>query len=375
MKRSDITAAAILGVSSLLVGLVLVEVLLRLSNSAAEVTNTRFLFITPASFRNEAPLVPAYVPQAEVRQVAIFRIQVGRGVEFVPQYDVRYRSNNQGHIQARDTFCGRETVAVFGDSFTEGQGAKPWFYGLENAVTQPAPQIVNFGIMGTGVGHWAIAFDHYKKCYDIKKLVVVFISDDWYRSVWNFDRQQLACLNEVGPCRETEVLYSSMKPEQDIVSLIRAAKLRDGEREQQYFWRTRLRTVNVVSKAAQVIDEKLVPLSDKQKDRRDHYLTAQQAFGSMAANFDRDSVRLVNVTMVEETSGAPNPETQEVLEWLGKQGYNVSRCPLSRDEFLRYDGHPNETGYKRLRGCVQDAIEAATGRTIFTKTSTHASSQ
>jgi len=53
----------------------------------------------------------------------------------------------------------------------------------------------------------------------------------------------------------------------------------------------------------------------------------------------------------------------------------MSRGPLSRDEFLRYDGHPNETGYKRVPTCVQHAIEATTRRTIFTKAGTNATSQ
>ena len=50
--------------------------------------------------------------------------------------------------------------------------------------------------MGTGVLSWENMISHYKSCFDIKKIVIMFISHDFTRDSWNFPEDQLNCINK-----------------------------------------------------------------------------------------------------------------------------------------------------------------------------------
>src|SRR5262245_22205236 len=62
----------------------------------------------------------SYAPHGEVRNATVYEFPCQPPIL---QYDVRFRANNLGLAQGRDFDATLQTVAVFGDSYTEGQGS------------------------------------------------------------------------------------------------------------------------------------------------------------------------------------------------------------------------------------------------------------
>ena len=124
------------------------------------------------------------------------------------EYDYRFTSNSYGLVQLADFSNTKPTVLFLGDSFTEGQGARPWFYELESNWPRMARyQLVNGGIVGTGVEAWGRLYERLSTRVKIAKVVLIFISDDWNRPVWQFPQQTLECLKAAIRCKGSEDFY------------------------------------------------------------------------------------------------------------------------------------------------------------------------
>ena len=102
------------------------------------------------------------------------------------EYDYRLRTNNYGLAQATDIMPGRRSLLLLGDLFTEGQGAEPWFRLISPVIDELGYQPINGGVLGTGFHQW-LNLDRYLAAQNIqvRKLLVLFISDDYHRPVWS----------------------------------------------------------------------------------------------------------------------------------------------------------------------------------------------
>ena len=87
-----------------------------------------------------------YAPHDEIRQLIGFFTDNDFSVEF----DYRYRTNNYGLVQDADIVPGRESLILLGNSFTEGQGAEPWFRLVSPVIDKLGYQPIIGGILGTG---------------------------------------------------------------------------------------------------------------------------------------------------------------------------------------------------------------------------------
>ena len=118
------------------------------------------------------------------------------------EYDYWFHTNNYGLVQDFDVAPTRRSILLLGDSFMEGQGAEPWFRQLaEHADTLPY-QIINGGLFGTGFEQFG-KLERYlseEKKVQIRKLIVVFISDDYVRQSWHFSEEFLHCLQRDAFC-------------------------------------------------------------------------------------------------------------------------------------------------------------------------------
>mgnify|MGYP006267186491 CR=1 FL=1 len=62
----------------------------------------------------------------------------------------------------KDIYKNDRVLLVIGDSFTEGQGAEPWFYDLEKD-NYLNTKLMNLGIMGSGPMGWLSLTNHLKE--------------------------------------------------------------------------------------------------------------------------------------------------------------------------------------------------------------------
>src|SRR5437016_14288323 len=86
-----------------------------------------------------------YVPHSDIRILLGFISDSDFNVE----YDYHFRTNNFGLVQDADVNLGRDSILLLGNSFTEGQGAEPWFRLVSPEIDKLGYQAVNGGLMGT----------------------------------------------------------------------------------------------------------------------------------------------------------------------------------------------------------------------------------
>src|SRR6266700_4117483 len=147
-------------------------------------------------FRNQGDIY-TYVPHSEIRDVTGFFSDD----DFKIEYDYRFRTNNLGLVQDADIEPNRESLLLLGDSFTEGQGAEPWFRVVSPEIERLGYQAINGGLMGTGFNQW-LALESYLVTQHVRigKLVVLFISYDFNRAVRNLTSNDFRCLSDLALC-------------------------------------------------------------------------------------------------------------------------------------------------------------------------------
>lgn len=97
-----------------------------------------------------------YKPNAVIHAEAFYDIKN----TLLKEYDYQFKTNNLGLVQGQDVDLNKDSLLLLGDSFTEGQGASPWFERLIQA-KQNGLQLINGGLLGTGFEQWGLLHDHH----------------------------------------------------------------------------------------------------------------------------------------------------------------------------------------------------------------------
>src|SRR5271165_812191 len=158
-----------------------------------------------------------YLPHSEIRNVTGFFSDH----DFAVEYDYRFRTNNFGLAQDADIVPGSDSLLLLGDSFTEGQGAEPWFPLVSPAIEKLGYQPINGGVLGTGFQQW-LKLDRYLVANktQIRKVIVLFISDDYHRPVWHIPPNVFDCLSTSPLCRVEQSYFYRLPPLEEVPSWI-----------------------------------------------------------------------------------------------------------------------------------------------------------
>jgi hypothetical protein len=93
-----------------------------------------------------------------------------------------FRTNNLGLVQDADVVPGPQSVLLLGDSFTEGQGAEPWFRLIGPEIERHGYQAVNGGLLATGFEQW-LKLDRHLTANNIRIEKILLYSFAWTISV------------------------------------------------------------------------------------------------------------------------------------------------------------------------------------------------
>ena len=90
-------------------------------------------------------------------------------------------------------------------------------------------QPVNGGVLGTGFQQWLKLGGYLSlKNIDVSKVIVLFISDDYQRPVWNVPSPVFKCISSPSLCRVEQSYFYRLPPPGEMGSWI--ARVRDGRR-------------------------------------------------------------------------------------------------------------------------------------------------
>ena len=287
-----------------------------------------------------------YRPDSAIRSAAYFDTNKG----LVKEYEYQFTTNNLGLVQKADVETGKPSALVLGDSFTQGQGAEPWFEQVAPFFAASNLQPINGGLLASGFRQWMLLHEHLKsRDIVIKKLVVVLISDDYERPVWNFPPHVLECLSNYLACVGDEEFYG-MPPDsgrQAFLEMLRNYK-------DPLVSRARLRGLLPATTLA--------------------YGQARRLAGAAMADDARDSrqIRFFTDRYGENMIFVHLPELEELRDGLDETGLAVreairqsgarlfdgfKHCGLTVEDFYVHDHHPNAAGYVKIADCVREAAK------------------
>jgi hypothetical protein len=326
--------AALLAVVSVIVGIAVVEVLCRLFLPSLTENRSQWVMYLEGRgtiFQNHGDIF-TYLPNEEVRNVNGFLFDGNLKVE----YDYRFRTNNLGLVQDTDVLPGRESLLLLGDSFTEGQGAEPWFRLISPEIVKLGFQPVNGGLMGTGFEQW-LKLDRYLEANDIqiRKVVVLFISDDYRRPVFNITPSMLRCLSSL-PSRHSQECFRS-RFEARVESLL-----------------------PVTYHILQYLKAQLENLTSKTPQR------SREAIAELIKLYDPQNIAFVHLPERDEIDGPDKLGLQarrSIQEAGGKLYDGFQLCHLTPLDYQLNDGHPNRLGYAKIASCVNDVIRQVSAET------------
>lgn len=348
--------ALLLGLAAIILGVLLLETayrVIQLTKPVKQVSgNDRVIFADGGGtiFQNRDDIF-TYIPHNEVRYVTAFF----SGAGFETEYDYRIRTNNFGLVQDNDIEPERKSLLLLGDSFTEGLGASPWFRLLAPEVEKLGYQPVNGGLLGTGFEQW-LKLDRYLKRADIdvEKVMVLFISNDFIRPVWNFTPNNLSCLVSLSECRIDRAVLYRLPPEKELdrwMDKIRQSREETSPLEADFAY-----FLPATHHVYQFLRQKLGH-SEMKERLEEGQQESQAAIRQLIASHGGKNVAFVHLPQKDEIDrpSSLGLEARRAITDAGGKLFDGFRlCRLTARDYFPNDDHPNQAGYGKIEACVSD---------------------
>lgn len=304
-----------------------------------------------------------YHPNKEIRSVTLYSKKIPKNIkDIVLEYDYMIKTNNAGLVMSEKINNGDKVFLIIGDSFTEGQGADPWFYDFEkNSSLKIKP--VNLGILGTGPIQWLELTNYIVKTYNLKVqgIIVNLILPDLDRGMWNFNKFQISCLKTAecpyrGDFQGFDFEKHKYKNEEDLKKYILSrsflplpSHLNENIDEKSY--------TKKLLKKSKIYSELLAPLKYQYIDDDSVYQRNIAALEKLILiSNHKIFINIINtkdhatIKMYEK-----NQTYKKFLKFLEKEKIKYKWCWLNQDYFYKHDVHPNKIGYQHLSSCTLDA--------------------
>ena len=279
-----------------------------------------------------------------------------------PEYAYRITTNSYGLVQLNEPVPDKPAILLLGDSFTEGQGASPWFYDVEKRwPAESQYQLLNGGLFGTGFQHWTPIYRRLAATLQVRKVVILFIAHDWLRFVFARPPETLACLQSLPSCDGSSLFYglpddpAAAEAELQQVARKRAAYVMKVDREQPFVERFAL-----FRYLLQPSYRWLRGTIGGDEPNAVNFAASRQALLDLAAEIGRDNLVLLHLPHREEVDAGPNALSLKGREVIRQAGLKLvdgfAMCGIRPADYHVRDGHPNADGYRKIGLCVERVI-------------------
>jgi hypothetical protein len=335
------------------------ELFLRYSYTPAYEWDSRLMFFSEGeTFRNTSWGGFLYAPNARIRALTYY-ITEPLGPKLAKEFEYNIVTNSYGLVQQNEIDGVKSSILFLGDSYTEGQGASPWFYDFEaHWPKDDHYQVINGGIQGTGIEAWERLYRDISKTAKIEKLVVIFISDDWTRAVWQMPPQYIECLRVASRCNGSDPFLGLPENHAEAEQQIgRIAKARIN------FLALKRRSQNLFQ-SSQIYQQLLKPAYELwQPPNKPQFERNKRVALRLVADLGLQNVLFIHLPQKDELYSGPNVLGKEAVNFINKNGLmyvdGFEKCQMAITDFHSHDGHPNAVGYGKLEQCVREAVEDA----------------
>lgn len=287
----------------------------------------------------------------------------------VVEFDYYLQTNNLGLIDTQNTEKNIASLLFVGDSFTAGEGAEPWVSTMRAEIDELKLQPINGGVIGAGFGNFAkLARFLSAQGINIRKVLVIFISDDYVRPIRQMPEKTLNCMDDFAECDGSDVMYPVPFAGDLTTRLekIRERMLAHAERRPQTASETIRNRIKWLLPATSFVYAYVKGCAEK--GCLTSYIKAcwTRACSDSVAGIDeilnrygRRNVLFVHLPEKQELERGPN--------WIGRLAREAidhahgmlfdgfRECHLTMDDYYVIDGHPNRNGYEKIASCVKKA--------------------
>ena len=327
------------GVASLIGLIILFEILARLilpghvaAMKKRTFGNDRVVFYSDAPFENKTGFFN-FAPNKIVRELAYYPDGNGR---MTVEYDCQFASDTLGFLSNAVAY-EQSDIVLLGDSFAQGQGGCQW---LPNLPANLKSRIYSTAVQGNGFEHWENILKFLTPLRVPKKILVLFLTDDFYRQTGVIEREQMECLAGKMPCTHHYMHLIGADMEARALN-----RLLDRRRTPWPFQDPRKFMLATVPATAGIVRALSRPQPSATASLR--------ILDDMVKRFD---VRLVWLGTREELHGG-DPRRAGIESALAARKLTMSRCDLPPEGYLPRDGHPNTLGNGKIIECVVEATK------------------
>jgi len=325
------------------------------TSSTNSYVNRTMLFDLGNNFKNQDGYF-LYHPNEEIRSVTLYsKAQIDSIDDIVIEYDYLIKTNNAGLVMLNNLSLYESVFFIVGDSFTEGQGASPWFYDFEASINISGSKLVNLGILGTGPQQWENLATAITKDFklDVKGIVVNIIPADMVRSVWLFKERELDCLYN-SSCNYNFGFqgfdFNIYEDQKDIkLAVMERLVGSNYSNLDLYSLKQFLKKSLVISDIYTYLIERLW----------DHQIRLNQN-ALLALDKSVNGNLYVNVLSQKNLNSSNFNEdysARTLIGFLKKNNIDFKWCNIPSYGFHRYDSHPNSKGYRVVSRCTDEALE------------------
>jgi hypothetical protein len=305
-----------------------------------------------------------YFPNKSIRTLGLYSKPKPKTVEDITiEYDYVIETNNAGLVMKNELNYKDKVVLIIGDSFTEGSGATPWFYQLENDFYHSQLKLVNLGILGTGPVQWEKLLSSITKEFKLRvdTAVINIIPGDMIRRLWNFNDRELRCLSK-GNCDYNFGIQGYNFHDISDYDLIKLNLLKSLSKDKKENFSNPdddyVTRVKKYLKKSRIILDIYVFLMNKIPSKSETVKMNENALISIRdlakGNF---IVNVVSSKEINSTNFSKVKFARQLVKFLELNNINYSWCDIPIGKFLKHDPHPNADGYKILKKCNKSALD------------------
>jgi len=286
----------------------------------------RYGFLSKAALADRSGYVN-FRSDFEFRSVAFYP---DHNSKMTVEYDCTFHSDKLGFVSNKRPY-EETSILLLGDSFAQGDGGCAWIPRLDPPIRM---QIYSTAVMGLGVMHWRHIVAELEKLKIPHKILIVFITDDFFRTDWIYDRRQIDCINEQGDC--TGLYWFPISGDMGEVA---AARFRE---------RTRTKGLAHALKYNLIATYSIYKILTADETKQNAVMERSLAIASdLAKKYD------VRFLWVNERADPGRTSARAKALAGGLQGLGVAKCDIPAAGFMPRDPHPNAEGYNALKTCVE----------------------
>ena len=196
--------------------------------------------------------------------------------------------------------------------------------------------------MGLGVLHWSHIVSELKRLKRPNKLLIVFITDDFFRTDWTYSNEQILCVDGRDKCSQF-YWKSYWYPISGNLSEIAAKR-----REQ----RMTPKTIGQFVKSNLIATYSIYRILTHPSHESSLLRRSLAVIKAFSHDYD------LKLLWVNEKGDLDFSGTKSQAVAQGLNGLKISQCRIPRTGFLPRDAHPNASGYDVLKTCVEHVVRS-----------------